>query len=401
MSNSLLTISMITREALRLFRNSNAFLQGIDTQLDSEFGKKGAKIGSTLRIRLPNDYTVRTGATANVQNTTENSVALTVANQYGVDMSFSSAELALSLDDFSKRILAPAVNVIAGKLALDVMSSADGGVANFVAKTDGSGNILSPDASTFLQAGATLTSNSAPMNGRRIVLDPYTNARTVSALSGLFNPASAIGEQYKSGAMKSALGFENWMEDQTVLAHTNGAFGTGTTVAGANQTGNTLVVAATSGPLNVGDIITVAGVHAINRVTKQSTGALRQFAVTAFVPTGSTQIPVYPSIVPGNVAYGTVDASPANDAAVTLTSPSGATYRKNLAFVPEAISLVTAELEIPKGVHEAARESYDGCSMRMVSQYAIQSDTFITRLDLLAGWLFTRPEWVCVVADQI
>lgn len=183
MANSLLTINMITREAIRLFRNTNSFLQHIDMQYDGSFANVGAKIGTTLRIRYPNDYTVRTGAAASVQDTSETSTTLTVATQKGIDVSFSSLDRTMSLDDFSERVLAPMINNLVGAVAADVMTGAESGTANFVSRTDSSGNILAPTADTWLAAKALLDLNSAPTAGRKIIMDPVTQSRTVSGLA--------------------------------------------------------------------------------------------------------------------------------------------------------------------------------------------------------------------------
>lgn len=402
MANSLLTINMITREAVRLFKNSNAFIMSIDRQYDDQYAKTGAKIGASLRIRLPNDFTVRTGAAASVQDTSEQNVTMTLATQKGVDVSFSSADRALSLDDYSTRILAPAVNNLAGAIAADIMTGAEA-ICNYVSNVDGSNNTISPVAATWLTGGAYLDQNSAPRGNRKIVMDPLTQARTVSSLSGLFNPTARISKQYESGEMYNALGFE-WMMDQTVLKHTAGTFSAGT-VNGASQTGSTITTNAITGTLNKGDIITFAGSNAVNRVTKVSTGQLRQFVVTANVASGATSIPIYPALIPssgGNaVQYQTVDNSPANSATITLVQKASEVARKNFCFRPEAVTMATADLELPRGVHEAARESQDGLSIRMVTAYNVSTDQFITRLDILYGYLWVRPEWACVVMDAI
>lgn len=405
MANSLLTISMITREAVRLWKNSNAFIQNIDMQYDDSFAQTGAKIGTSLRIRLPNDYTVRTGAAASVQDTQEQSTTLVLATQKGVDVSFSSVDRSMSLDDYSERVLAPAINNLAGDVAATIMTSSEGGVCNLVANVDGSNNLLSPLAGTYLDAGASLNINSAPLGNRKIVNDPYTEARVVNSLSGLFNPNPAISRQYTTGTMQQAIGFD-WLMDQTVIKHTVGSFTAGT-VNGASQSGSTLVVNAITGTLKKGDIITIAGVNAVNRITKQTTGQLRQFVVTADVATAGTSISIYPAIVApvGGVAvqYQTVDASPANAAVIALATQTiaGITYRKNIAFAPQAVTMATADLELPKGVHEAAREAYDGIAMRMVTAYNVSTDQFITRLDCLFGYLWVRPEWAVIVCDKL
>jgi hypothetical protein len=403
LANSLLTIDMITREAVRLFRNSNWFLRTIGRQFDEEFGRAGAKIGQQLRIRLPNDYTLRQGPTAVPQGTNEQNTTLVLATQMGVDVSFSSAERALSLDDYSQRILAPAVNVLAGGVATAIMLNIEQ-ASNLVQNTDTSGNMISPSAGTWLAAGAILDQNGSPRNDRFIVLDPLTQARTVTSLMGLFNPQVKISDQYIRGTITvDTLGFD-WGMDQTVIIHTTGAYGAPPTVAGANQTGAALTVSALAGPLNTGDILTIAGVNSVNRVTKTVNGSPAQFVVTAPVNAGATVIPIYPPIIPfgaGGVQqpFQTVNSSPANGAAITFATPASSQYRNNFAYYSEAVTLATAELELPRGVHEAARETYDGISLRMITDYAVLSDQFITRLDILFGSLMIRPEWCVKVAD--
>src|ERR1700743_3232942 len=237
MANSLLTINMITREAVRLWKNSNAFLQNVDMQYDDSFAVVGAKIGSTLRIRLPNDFTVTTGRALSVQDTSEQSTTLTLATQKHVDVSYSTADRTLSLDDYSRRVLAPMVNNLAGAVAVDIMSGSEGGICNFVANQDSSNNILSPIASTYLNSGAQLDLNSAPIANRKIVNSPVTEARVVATLSGLLTPESQISRQYVTGRMYDALGFI-WMKDQTAITHTTGALAQASaTVSGAGQTG--------------------------------------------------------------------------------------------------------------------------------------------------------------------
>jgi len=398
-SNSLLTINQITNEAVRLFTQTNAFLRTVSRQYDDQFARTGAKIGSTLRIRLPNDYTVSTGPAITPQGTNEQNTSLTVATQANVPVSFGTAEKTMSLDDFSERVLAPAVNRLAAYVAADLMNVAAQS-ANLVANLSGS-TLSSPQASQWLQAGAALDQNLSPRMDRKIILDPVTQSRTISSLAGLFNPQVKIADQYETGIIsKDTLGFD-WMYDQTTTVHTVGSFSAGT-VNGASQTGTTLTVNAITGTLNAGDIITIAGVYAINRLTGQSQGQLRQFVVTSNVASGATSIPIYPGIIPAPAAFNTVTASPANSAAISLVMPASAQYRQNLAYYPEAFTLATADLEMPTaGVVQAARANFDGISLRMIEAYDVMSDSLITRMDILYGYAAIRPEWSCVVADVV
>lgn len=347
---------------------------------------------------------MRTGAAASVQDTAEISTTLVVATQQGVDVSFNTVDRTMSLDDYAERILAPCINNLAGAIAFNIMSGVEGGVCNLVSNTDANGNVITPILSTFLNAGALLDINSAPTGRRKMVLDPYTQARTVATLSGLLNPIPDISRQYTTGTMQQAVGFE-WMMDQTVIKHTTGTFSAGT-VSGANQTGLTLTTNATTGTLVLGDIITIANVNAVNRITKQTTGQVRQFVVTAPAISGATSISIYPAIVPpsgGNpVQYQTTDSSPTNGAAISLATPASSIFRKNIAYTPEAITMATADLVLPQqGIVEGARESFDNISMRMITDYTVGTDQLITRLDVLYGYLYVRPEWSVAVCDAI
>lgn len=405
MANSLLSINMITREAVRLFKNSNLFIQNIDTQYDGSFAVDGAKIGTALRIRLPNDYVVNDGPAMQLQDTTEQFTTLNVSNQKNVAVPFTTAERTMTLDDYAERIMAPIINNLAGKVAATIMLGSEGGVANLVSNVDGSANIISPTAETFLQANAVLDDNSADQMTRYCVNDPTTDARTTSSLQGLLNPVTTISDQFRTGMMKSGLGYEKWFRDQTVIKHVTGSFTAGT-VNGASQSGSTITMNAITGQLNVGDIITFEGVNAVNRVTKQDLGTLRQFVVTAVAINGATQISIYPALIPSaagsDVQYQTVFNSPANGANVVLTTPANSVYRKSIAYVRNAVTMATADLVLPrKAVEEAGRANYDGVSMRVLTDYLPGSDQLATRVDVLFGFLYVRPEWLCVVADRI
>jgi len=403
--NSLLTMTAVTKEAVALFRNSNAFIQNLDRQYDNRFGVEGAKIGTQLLIRLPNDYVVRTGPAVSLNDTNEQSTTLVVSTQKGVDVDFTTAERTLSMDDYSERVLAPMINNLAGDVAATIMSGVEGGVSNYVSNVDGGGAVAALTSNTILRAGAMLTKRSAKTMGRNAVLDPDSMALCVETMQGLFNPQAVISKQFDTAQIYKALNFK-WFEDQTVLIHTTGTFSAGT-VNGANQTGTTLVTNAITGTLKAGDIITLAGVNAVNRVTKRDLGELNQFVVTANVANGATSIPIYPALVGptalgGAVAYQTVAATPANGAAIALVNQASEQYRKNIGYAPGAITMVTADLVVPKkSVEESARERFDGVSMRMLTGYITGADQLITRLDVLFGFLFIRPEWAVAIASAV
>jgi len=407
MANSLITPTLVIRRAIELFRNQNPFLQMMDRQWQDEFANPsvaGQKPGSTIQIRLPNDYVIRTGPTAVPQSTTEVTTGLTVAKQAGVDISFSMVDRTLTMQDYSRRIIEPAVNTIVGAIASDVMTGAEA-IPNLIHNVDGSNNTISPTLTTWAQAGAMLDKLSTPRGQRNAILDPITMARTVGSFSGLFNQQSKVGDQYETAMIKKDVLGMDWAQDPTVLMHHTPAYGTMPTVAGANQTGSSIATSAVGGSgLAQGDIVTFAGVYSVNRVTKASTGQLAQFALTANVPAGATALPIYPALVPasgGNpVAYETVTASPAAGAAIVCLTNANEWYRKNFIFHPLAATLALVPMEMPtRGVMEAYRESYQGVSIRLITFYDGINDQTITRLDVLYGYKWVRPEWAVVVAD--
>jgi hypothetical protein len=402
--NNLLTVSMITRKAVMIFTNTNALLKRINRQYDNQYANEGEKIGSVLRIRLPNDYTVSTGPAFQPQDTAETQVLLTMATQNHVDVSFTSADLLLSLDDFAERILLPAMNNLAGKISVLLMQQVGEAVSNLVANLDANNNIIAPTQRTFLRARASLYNSSAPDVKHDTILSPDSMADTVAGLAGLLNPQVAITRQYMNGTMYDALG-SLWAEDQSIINHTTGSF-TAATINGAGQTGTVLNTNAQTGNLNVGDIITIAGVNGVNYVQKAPTGKLRQLVITVQTIGGtSTTINVFPAIIPQgpggvDVQYETVVNSPADGAAISLVLNPNSTYSSNLRYAPEAFTMATGDLPMPNDV-KTARHVYDNVSMRYVQQYIIGSDQSGRRMDVLWGAIATRPQWAVKIPGVI
>lgn len=405
MPSTLLTIDMVTNEALRLFINTNSFIMQVDRQYDDQFGRAGGKIGDTLRIRKPLDYTVGSSSTITPQDSTEQDVVLTLATLKNVGLQFTDSEKVLEMDMYSDRYIKPAVNKLVGAVAKDLMSVING-VPNFVSLVDGSSNIISPTIDTWLSGQARLNQMSLDVQDRKVFMDPRTQARTVSSNAGLFNPQPTIGGQLTSGVMgKNFLGMD-WYMDQTVQLHTTGSYSGSLNVANtANQTGSAITVAAVAGGLNAGDIVSFAGVHAVNRVTGQSTGELAQFVLTSNVAPSGTTLNIYPPLTPtngGQVIYATVDASPAANAIFTVATKSAEVYRQNFILGEQSVTFCTADLALPTGaVVECSRKRYDGVSLRVIQDFVTTTASWITRLDILYGFQLIRPEWVCIVADKV
>jgi hypothetical protein len=365
MSNAILTPTAVTRESLRVLHAESGMIPHVTRSYDDQFaasgGSAGGKIGPSLKIRKPNKYTVRSGKPINVQDTTEDSVTLTVSTQKGVDMTFDSSELTLSIQDFSKRFITPAVSALAADIDSDLFSLYKD-VYNLV----GSPGTVPNTALVYLQAGQYLNESLCPMSGRVVAFNPAAQANTVDALKGLFAPGDKIGKQYAKGEMGEALGFK-FVMSQNVRAHTCGTRDNTTPLTNAvtAQTGSSLIIDGldASVTITVGDVFTIDGVYMVHPETKESLGRLQQFVVTAAETadgSGNATLEISPSII-----------------------ASGAT--QNMAFHPEAFALATADLILPKGVHFAGREVYDGVSMRVIQAYDINNDVMPCRIDILYG----------------
>lgn len=382
MSNTLLTPTAVTREALRILHQKLNFVGNIVREYDDSYAKSGAKIGDSLKIRLPNKYTVRTGATLSAQDTTESSVTLQVATQKGVDLNFTSVDLTLSLDDFSSRILEPAMAVLAANIEADALS-----MYKDVYQSVWNGG----SAATYnkaLDARVLLQRALAPTNDRTALMDPLSMADVVKDTKTLFQNSTEVGKQYKEGYMGRAAGFD-WMENTLIPSHTRGGSNGSYLVNGASQTGSTLTVDTGATAPSAGDVITIAGVYSVHPETKVSTGVLQQFVIGASATT--TSFPISPAIVASGATQN-VSGSPADNAAITFAGTASTAVGTSLLFQKEAFAFATADLVMPKGVDFAAREVFDGVSMRVVRQYDINNDKFPCRLDVLYGYKPLRPE---------
>jgi hypothetical protein len=414
MSNNLLTISMITNEALMVLENELTFSSEIDRSYDDQFAVSGAKIGNTLNVRRPGRFIGTSGPALNVEDFNETSVPVTLSTQFHVDTQFTTQDLALSLDMFSDRVLKPAVAAVANKIDFDGLTMAKNSTANIV------GTAGTPPTSllTYLTAGAYLDSEGAPRDGRRsCIVEPFTGATIVDSLKGLFVPSDIIGKQYQKGMMGRDSAGMNWKMDQNVVNQTFGSYAdtlstNTTTFTGSLTTGwaststITLVSSAGTAGLKQGDVIQIAGVYAVNPQNRSAygSGKLRNFVVTADVTVAASagsSVTVSPAIITGGQFQNvTIIGSTSTTAVVTPFNKSGTVSPQNLVMHKNAFCLATADLELPDGVVFAGRASDKelGLSLRVVRQYTINNDSIPTRVEVLYGWAPLYPELACRVA---
>ena len=391
MSNSLLTIDMITRKALEILENNLVLTRTVNRQYDDSFAVEGAKIGSTLRIRLPDRALVTDGAALQVQDDNEQYTTLTVSSQKHIGVNFTTAELTMQLDDFAERVLKPRISQLASSIDADVANS-----FKYIGNSVGTPGTTPATSLVLLQAQQKLNENAAVMSPRYATVNPAANAALIEGMKGLFNPVSAISKQFKNGMFgEGILGYDELNMSQSIKQFTTGSrTGTVTVSSTVTTEGATTVVLTglSTTTIKAGDVFTIANVYAVNPQTRESTGSLFQFVALADVTASTTASVTVPAMYSATQALATVDALPVASAAVTFLGAASTQYPQNLIYHRDAITFATADLLMPQGVDMASRQVHNGISLRVVRQYDINNDRLPCRIDVLYGYSVIRPQ---------
>ncbi len=394
MANTLLTIDMITRKALEILENNLVLTRNVNRQYDDSYAVEGAKIGTTLRIRLPDRALVTDGAALQVQDDNEQFTTLTVASQKHIGVNFTTAEMTMQLDDFAERVLKPRISQLAASIDADVANS-----FNNIYQSVGTPGTTPATTSVLLAAQQKLNESAAVMSPRYVTVNPAANAALIEGMKGLFNPVSTISAQFKNGMFgEGILGFEELNMSQSIKQFTTGSRSgahTVTTTVSAQGTSTIAITGTGTQTIKKGDVFTIAGVYAVNPQTRESTGSLQQFVVTADVQaTGGAyaSVSISPAIYTSSVALATVSSFPQAGDTITFLGGASTQYPQNLVYHRDAIAFATADLLLPQGVDMASRQVHNGVSMRVVRQYDINNDRMPCRIDVLYGYSVIRPQ---------
>lgn len=411
MGHTILTNTIITREAARILHQEGTFLSNVNKEYREEFAKTGAKAGQTINMRLPTRVTVRKTATYSGQDYVERSTPLAVLSQYGIDLSFTTADRTLNLDDFSERVLRPQIKQLAATIEYDALSAAYKYVNNYVnATTD---TVIT--YKHFQRAGARMTDMLAPVANRTAIMSPASVVEFLDATKGLFAAQSNLNEQFREGMMGRTGGFD--VGENTLLpAHTTGslagspltngtALGTSTTTnAWASQTAINIDGATSLTTLKAGDIITLSGVYAVHPESKQNLGRLQTFVVQSDVTftTAATgyDVTVKPALIygAGNAFQNCVLSGVSNTDGLTVTRAGAAStaFGQDLFFHRDAFAVATVDLEdVSQFGAKCTRAVSDGISMRFIQQYESTNDRVQGRLDVMWGFAPLLPELAC------
>lgn len=411
MANTLLTNSQITNEALLVAKNAIGNLKKrMNVGYVDEFGQKGHKIGDTLNVRLPLQYTVTDGETMTPQDVTQKSTPIVVNGQKNIGMQFGDSERTLKIDRFRELFIEPAVVTLVNSMMGQVMQDSYQSIANYSGIP--SATNLPNSFEEFGFAKAKLASLGTPMDSISAAIDPFVEQSMIGGLKGLFNPSTALSKQYLDGEVTRAIGMD-FLMSQVVPIHQVGPLGGTPLSNGATADGATSVVtdgwtAAAAARLKKGDVIQFAGVFAVNPQTKQSTGKLMDFVVTANVSSdgsGNATVPIYPAIIASG-AYQNVSNVPADNSALTTfghaSSYANIVAPQNLVFHKSAIALCVVPLEKIDGEEmTVATDSETGLSIRLWSAGNILTGKGIKRLDILFGSKVVRHEFAARVVGRL
>lgn len=400
MANSHLTIDMITNECLRLAHEKASFLGTINREFDSSFGQSDGKIGDTLRIRKPAQYTRRTGSRVmDVQDMEEQNTSLVVATQDGVDMRVNSRQMALDLTNFSKQHLEPAMATLISGVESDVLQ----GCTKKVYNVAGTAGTPPTDLVATGAARAKLNQGLAPKDGNRFIqMDSVTMGGLVNGLKGLFQDSSQIKEQYREG-MVGRTAMADFYENERVWTMSNSSDVTGVTldtytvVAGDTDISITGASAAPS----AGMVFTIAGVYDCHPETKAAYSHLKQFTVTSATTSVINFSPaIYLTGARKNVSDSVgADVSPSTTAALVFVGAASTSYAQNLMYHKDAFTFATGALPIMSSAEKCVVKTYDGISIRVWQDGDIRNDELLTRIDLLYGYEAIRPEWACRITS--
>ena len=394
MASTLLNSTIILNDILALLRTKCLSLDAVSRQYDSRFANEASlKPGTTLYVRKPIQVVIRSGKKRVAQDTVEQSQAVTCTTQIGVDLpAFTSEQLTMNISDFRERYIKPSASRIAAELDKLIFQHA---AENFY-QAVGTCGTTPATATVLLQAGQKLTEQNCD-DDRYAFITPAANTSLVNAVAGFYSPdQGTAGKQWKTGNMMSSLGLKIGVSNNLhrITMGSRDAAGAiddaaGTTLIEGMESVTMDSFGGASETIKKGEKFTIAGVYDVTPETKINTGSLKQFTVTADATASTGDITVYFSPALYSSASGALQnctALPADDAVVTpLGTAASTAYPHNIVMAKDALALVTADLPIPKGVHDAYRATLDGISMRYITDYDSINDEFFTRVDIFYG----------------
>ena len=394
MANSYQVVDWVTKESLRILKNSLAVARTFNTDYGKDY-KQAFAVGETIRVKLPQRFTIRDGLGYNAQAI--NRIYTTVAcdQVFGVDFEMDSVEKALKAergqDAIRAEYILPAMNQISQEVDSRATLFAYQNTPNIVGVLG-----TNPTAmSTYNEARAEMVRNACPAGDKNMIISPGMQVSISTAVSTVFNPTGVISDTFRQGMLGTGAGFQKWFESMSLYSHTAGTWAGTVETDGAGQSGSSLLLTATTGDTFFkGDVFSIENVYNVNPVTRRSTGVLKRFVITqaTVAAASAATINFYPPIYGPGSQYQNVNALPANDADLTLfpgtSSPNGKAGINGLAIHRDAFALVAVPLEVPSAVEQSsiARDPETGIAIRYVKMFDPIQSRMVNRFDVLMGF---------------
>jgi hypothetical protein len=397
-SNSLLTTDLILDRALAVLSESPVFLDKINRQYDGKFASKGVKVGDTVSVKVPMRATIRDGRVMAIQDQVDRTIPVAIDKYKGVDTGATSLEMSMDIDSYQASFIDTKIPDLVAAVEADALAT----VVPLVYHTAGDFGLFN-DVSTVLAAGGILDNNLAPRSNRYMLCNVAGQQQMVNALTGFYNPASNISEQYREGLMaRNTLGFD-WYQSTLLSSRTRGSANTAAETVGS-ATGltsdlatdiSTIDIDTGSGTWAAGDIFTIEGVNAVHPQTKADLGYLKQFVVRTASAGGTVTLSFSPAIVSSGPGQN-VSAAPAVNKDVLPLGTASTAYAQSLAFHKDAFYFVTADLPKPEGMGvQVSQKTYKGITLRFMNGFDITNDMYVSRFDIAYGVGVLRPELAC------
>lgn len=407
MPNSLITPSMIAKEALMQLENNLVFANRVHREYVKEFS--GGQ-GSTVSIRRPVKFQTSNGATLAIQDVDEKATNISVDQRKHVAWEFSTQDLTLSIEEYSERYIKPAAITLAQTVDRSIAS-----LYTSVWNAVGTPGTTPNSFASVALAAQRLDEMAVEMADRTMAVNPAA----AYAIANNQTTLNAVGDVRRTAYERANVGMIanfDMYQSQNISTHTVGPLGGTPLVNGGTQAvtyaaavgatwSQTLITdgwtAAAAQRLRAGDVFTIANVFAVNPVpgegAKMVMPYLQQFTVLANAnsdASGNLTATISPPIITSG-PHQTVSAAPADNAAITVLGAANANIPVNMGFHKNAFALVTVPLDMPDGAAFKARESYNGLSMRVIKDYDIVNDTDRIRLDILYGVKAIYPDLAC------
>jgi hypothetical protein len=395
MGNSILTPTVIAREALKRLKNNLVMARRVHRAYKDEF----KSIGSTVTIPRPIRYDVTDGATLSKQDVQEGDISLTVDKRKHVAFGFSSQDLTMDPVSFGSKFIEPAVSQLAHKVDMDLLALYDE-VPDW-AGTPGQDINSYAD---FAKGCERLDLRGVPEGDRSAVLSVSDTWALLGSQTELSAGESIVKDAYRRARLGEVAGVELF-KSQQVRSHTVGTYISGGTCTDAGsaysavKSGMTQSITIASAGANKtfaeGDVITLSGVYDVNPNTKDALPHLKQFTVRAAASSdgsGDGTLTIYPAIIISG-PYQNASAAPSAASIVRVGTASTA-YRQNMVFHKNAFALVSCPLITDPSMPWSARatDKDTGLSIRVVRDYDSTNDEIVTRLDILYGCKAIYPE---------